>query len=199
MYVDAGRPLFPVTPASRHERACRSSPHRRPSPSATLTKESPSPCRHVRQGSSLSDQIVINDGQKQLTSGPVLYPHKPVQIPHPVANPSSSSSSSASSSSHRNSPSSHRPSSSVYSYSSVTPHRPSFRIGCLVLLLLTGLLQPALAEFYSFGPDVGDNKTDDTDDGGSGNISLRQPFPFFGQRHDKLYVSIASLPTVLCT
>ena len=70
-----------------------------------------------------------------------------------------------------------------------------------VLLLLSGSLLPPVASqnpssetskpssFYPYGRDAGDNATARLDDGGSGKITLRQHFPFFAKKHNKLYVS----------
>ncbi|XP_070175802.1 sushi domain-containing protein 2-like [Littorina saxatilis] len=65
----------------------------------------------------------------------------------------------------------------------------------IVLLLLSTLLLPVVSSlsqnawFYPYGEDASDNATEKTDDGGSGKITLWQPFPFFAKRHDKLYVN----------
>ena len=74
---------------------------------------------------------------------------------------------------------------------------PPYAVYSLVLLLLSGLLSPVVSQtssvttpsFYPFGRDAGDNATANSDDGGSGKISLLQSFPFFAKKHDKLYVS----------
>lgn len=62
---------------------------------------------------------------------------------------------------------------------------------CLILQSLCPPLAAALplSQFYPFNTTVGDNQTEKSDDGGSGKINLSQRFPFFGKRHDKLYVN----------
>ncbi|BFZ05895.1 hypothetical protein BsWGS_08934 [Bradybaena similaris] len=47
----------------------------------------------------------------------------------------------------------------------------------------------SLSELFPFGTSVNDNQTACDDDGGSGEIRLTIPFPFFGRWHDKLYVN----------
>lgn len=46
-----------------------------------------------------------------------------------------------------------------------------------------------VSDFFPFGTDTGDLRTERSDDGGSGKVNLTVMFPFFGKRHDKLYVS----------
>lgn len=62
---------------------------------------------------------------------------------------------------------------------------------CMLLILLHGV-EPAvpLEEFYPFGLDEGDSQTIEQDDGGSGLVAISVAFPFFGERHTGLYVSI---------
>lgn len=48
-----------------------------------------------------------------------------------------------------------------------------------------------VSEFFEFGYNAGDSETAKSDDGGSGQINLTISFPFYGIRHDKLFVSRA--------
>ena len=45
------------------------------------------------------------------------------------------------------------------------------------------------AHFYPFGPDFGDGTVPVNDDGGSGELSISIPFPYFDNLHSSLYVS----------
>ena len=47
-----------------------------------------------------------------------------------------------------------------------------------------------LGNFYPFGESEGDKVVTPNDDGSSGEVSISFPFPFFGQEHDSLFVSI---------
>ncbi|KAK7482407.1 hypothetical protein BaRGS_00026329, partial [Batillaria attramentaria] len=68
-------------------------------------------------------------------------------------------------------------------------------IWTVLLLKTVFLLTPQVASglplsmLYPFNRTAGDSDTEKSDDGGSGKVSLTQPFPFFGRRHDKLYVN----------
>ncbi|CAG5119632.1 unnamed protein product, partial [Candidula unifasciata] len=71
----------------------------------------------------------------------------------------------------------------------------SVLVPVLLLNLCTLLVQgpyPAscipVTEFFPFGTSS-DQTTERSDDGGSGRINLTVMFPFFGNRHDKLYVN----------
>ena len=44
--------------------------------------------------------------------------------------------------------------------------------------------------FYPFGQSEGDQVVPANDDGGSGKVPISFPFPFFGQDHNSLFVSI---------
>ena len=44
--------------------------------------------------------------------------------------------------------------------------------------------------FYPFGQSEGDQVVPANDDGGSGKVPISFPFPFFGQDHLSLFVSI---------
>lgn len=61
----------------------------------------------------------------------------------------------------------------------------------LLSLNLLPLVEPAvpLEDFYPFGQDKGDFQTIAQDDGGSGFLEISVAFPFFGDRHEGLYVS----------
>lgn len=62
---------------------------------------------------------------------------------------------------------------------------------CMLLILLHCVeLAVPLEEFYPFGLDEGDSQTIEQDDGGSGLVAISVAFPFFGERHTGLYVSI---------
>lgn len=65
---------------------------------------------------------------------------------------------------------------------------------CMLVILLHGV-EPAvpLEEFYPFGLDEGDSQTIEQDDGGSGLVAISVAFPFFGERHNGLYVSIVCM------
>ena len=47
-----------------------------------------------------------------------------------------------------------------------------------------------LKNFYPFGESEGDQVVPPNDDGSSGEVSISFPFPFFGQDHNSLFVSI---------
>ena len=47
-----------------------------------------------------------------------------------------------------------------------------------------------LKNFYPFGQSEGDQVVPPNDDGGSGKVPISFPFPFFGQDHLSLFVSI---------
>ena len=47
-----------------------------------------------------------------------------------------------------------------------------------------------LNNFYPFGESEGDQVVPPNDDGSSGEVSISFPFPFFGQDHNSLFVSI---------
>ena len=47
----------------------------------------------------------------------------------------------------------------------------------------------SLPNFYPFGEDVGDHVNPPNDDGGSGEVQISIPFPFFGEVHNSLFVS----------
>ena len=47
-----------------------------------------------------------------------------------------------------------------------------------------------LKNFYPFGQSEGDQVVPPNDDGGSGRVPISFPFPFFGQDHLSLFVSI---------
>ena len=47
----------------------------------------------------------------------------------------------------------------------------------------------SLPNFYPFGEDVGDHVNPPNDDGGSGEVEILVPFPFFGEAHNSLFVS----------
>lgn len=57
------------------------------------------------------------------------------------------------------------------------------------VLPLGGAVVP-LGDFYPFGREHGDQQTPRQDDGGSGLMEISAPFPFFGDRHSGLYVSV---------
>ena len=64
----------------------------------------------------------------------------------------------------------------------------------VVLLVLSALLRGAggvvaLEDMYPFGPEQGDARTSAQDDGGSGLVEISLGFPFFGDKHNGLYVS----------
>ena len=65
----------------------------------------------------------------------------------------------------------------------------------LALLLFSwddiGVLEARkLKNFYPFGESEGDKVVTPNDDGSSGEVSISFPFPFFGQDHNSLFVSI---------
>ena len=65
----------------------------------------------------------------------------------------------------------------------------------LALLLFSwddiGVLEARkLKNFYPFGESEGDQVVTPNDDGSSGEVSISFPFPFFGQDHNSLFVSI---------
>ena len=65
----------------------------------------------------------------------------------------------------------------------------------LALLLFSwddiGVLEARkLKNFYPFGVSEGDKVVTPNDDGSSGEVSISFPFPFFGQDHNSLFVSI---------
>lgn len=47
-----------------------------------------------------------------------------------------------------------------------------------------------LKNFYPFGESEGDKVVSPNDDGSSGEVPISFPFPFFGQDHKSLFVSI---------
>ena len=47
-----------------------------------------------------------------------------------------------------------------------------------------------LEDFYPYGTDNGDNSVPTGDDISSGQINIVFPFPFFGEDHNSLFVSI---------
>ncbi|CAL8392802.1 unnamed protein product [Boreogadus saida] len=63
------------------------------------------------------------------------------------------------------------------------------------VLLVAGALLPgaggvvALEDMYPFGPEQGDTRTSAQDDGGSGLVEISLGFPFFGDKHNGLYVA----------
>lgn len=64
---------------------------------------------------------------------------------------------------------------------------------CTLLLALDGTRGAVpLQEFYPFGREQGDARTVAQDDGGSRLVDISVAFPFFGDRHTGLYVSILS-------
>lgn len=63
---------------------------------------------------------------------------------------------------------------------------------CTLLLSLDGTVAAVpLQDFYPFGREQGDARTVAQDDGGS-RLVISVAFPFFGDRHTGLYVSILS-------
>ena len=65
----------------------------------------------------------------------------------------------------------------------------------LALLLFSwddiGVLEARkLKNFYPFGESEGDKVVTPNDYGSSGKVSISFPFPFFGQDHNSLFVSI---------
>ena len=48
-----------------------------------------------------------------------------------------------------------------------------------------------LQDFYTFGANEGDRVVPKNDDGSSGKVPIRIPFPFFDHNQDSLFVSIA--------
>lgn len=71
------------------------------------------------------------------------------------------------------------------------------KLEVLIVLLLIfacgeiGVLNAVvLPNFYPFGTSEGDNVVPRNDDGSSGKLSVSTSFPFFGQNHNSLFVSI---------
>lgn len=54
-----------------------------------------------------------------------------------------------------------------------------------------------LKNFYPFGESEGDKVVTRNDDGSSGEVPISFPFPFFGQDHNSLFVSIDLFPDSL--
>ncbi|XP_030228777.1 LOW QUALITY PROTEIN: sushi, nidogen and EGF-like domain-containing protein 1 [Gadus morhua] len=55
----------------------------------------------------------------------------------------------------------------------------------------------ALEDMYPFGPEQGDTRTSAQDDGGSGLVEISLGFPFFGDKHNGLYVNNNGLVSFL--
>ena len=60
---------------------------------------------------------------------------------------------------------------------------------CQSVCLVEALVLP---NFYPFGASEGDQLVPDVDDGSSGEVPISISFPFFGQNHSSLFVSIST-------
>ena len=74
------------------------------------------------------------------------------------------------------------------------------KIEKLIVLLLMfawsgiGVLNAVtIPNFYPFGTSEGDHVAHRNDDGGSEEVSISISFPFFGQNHNSLFVSILNV------
>ena len=73
---------------------------------------------------------------------------------------------------------------------------------CAAALVLFNVLQIVymrveLDDFYPYGLENGDTAVPRNDDGSSGRVNIRFPFPFFDNEHESLFVS-NSMSCVAC-